>query len=81
MFSNNQVAELFDHQYQFLMEIVIKGRYHMRLTLLVGCSKVSLSFNQIAGFFDHQNIWKDSVYVLDILLKDSHQVSYSSKHF
>ena len=36
----------------FCMEIIIKEKQHLRLTLLVECGQLCLSSNQIAGFFD-----------------------------
>ena len=32
-----------------------------------------LSSNQIAGFFDHQCLWNETIIALDFLFKDSHQ--------
>ena len=36
------------------MELVIKGWSQVRLPLLVGCGQLSISSNQVVGFFDHQ---------------------------
>ena len=49
------------HLWFFYMEIVTKGRHHLRLPLLVGCGQLCLWSSQIPGFFDHQYLWKESI--------------------
>ena len=49
----------------FWMEIVIQGRQHLRLHFLVGYGQVLFSSNQIAGFFDYQCLWMESIDILD----------------
>ena len=49
----------------FCMEIIIRGRYHLRLLLLVGCGQVCSWANQILEFFDYQYIWKESINTSD----------------
>ena len=61
------------------MVITIKGRYHVRLSLLFGCGQVRFSSDNIAGFFDQQYLWKKQIIVFDILLKDCHQVKKASE--
>ena len=62
----------FDHQYLrkklsdvlvFLHRdiIITKGKYYLRLPLLVWYSQLCFSSNQIAGLFDHQYICKESI--------------------
>ena len=46
------------------MELVITGRQHLTLALLVGGSQLCLGSNQIAGFFDHPFLWKESINIL-----------------
>ena len=55
------------------MELVIKGRQHLKLILLVGCGQLFLFSIHIAGFFDHQYLWKELNYLLDFLHGDNHQ--------
>ena len=38
----------------FCMKIDTKGRYHLRVPLLVRCGQLCLLSSQIAGLFDHQ---------------------------
>ena len=54
------------------MDIFIKGRQHLKLPLWNGCVKLSLSSNQIAGFFDH-DFYKESTDTLVVSNGDSHQ--------
>ena len=61
------------------MVITIKGRYHVRLSLLFGCGQVRFSPDNIAGFFDQQYLWKKQIIVFNILLKDCHQVKKASE--
>ena len=55
------------------MESVIKGRYHLRLVLLVRFGQLSISSNEIVGFFDHQFFWKEAidilVFCMDLVIK------------
>ena len=70
IFSTNQIAVFFDHQYfcmesSNLLDILhgdsfIKDRWVPRLDLLVGSNHLCLSFNQIVGFCDYQYLWKES---------------------
>ena len=50
----------------------------MRLLLLFECGYLYLSSNQIAGFFDHQYLWKKSNDFLDFLPEDSPQAFVTS---
>ena len=59
----------------FCMEFIIKCRYHLRLLLLVECGQLCHLPSQIAGFFDHQYLWKESVDILVSL----HGVSHKGK--
>ena len=54
------------------MEIFTKGRQHLKLPFLNKCVKLSLSSNQIVGFFDHQ-FWKESTDILVFSNGDSYQ--------
>ena len=45
----------------------------LRLPLLVGCSQLFLSSNQIAEFFDQRYHLKEPISVLDFLHGDNHQ--------
>ena len=36
------------------IKIIIKGRWHLKLTLLVSCGQVCLWSSRIPGFFDHR---------------------------
>ena len=61
---SNQIAGFSDHRYLwkessyyikfFCMELVIKQRQHMSISLLVGCGLLCHLSNQIAVFFYHQ---------------------------
>ena len=55
------------------MEIIIKGKQHLRLSFLARYGHLCFLSNQIAGFFDQQNLWKESIDVLDFLHGDVHQ--------
>ena len=57
----------------FCMEFIIKCRYHLRLLLLVECGQLCHLPSQIAGFFDHQYLWKESVDTLVSLNGVSHK--------
>ena len=56
------------------MEIIIKGKQHLRLSLLVGCGQLHLLSKHIAGSFDYQYHWNKTSNLLDFLHDDSHQV-------
>ena len=56
------------------MEITIKGRKDLRLPVLVGCCQLCLLSSQIAGFFDHQYLWKESMNTKDFLLGGNQQL-------
>ena len=50
------------------------------MLLLVRCGQFYLSSNQIAGFFVHQDLWKESYDVLHGVLHGvHHQVQVSSE--
>ena len=38
------------------------------------CGQLCLSSNQTTRFFDHQYLWKESIDLLDHLVKDNHQL-------
>ena len=57
-----------------LKEGSIKGKQHLRLLLLVDCGLICLTSNQIAEFFDHQYLWKESIGILEFLHRDDHKV-------
>ena len=40
---------------------------------MAGCSQLCLSSNQIAGFFDHQYLCKESIGIIDFLQVDNYQ--------
>ena len=84
----NQITESLDHfDYQYLwkesidiltfcIEIVIKGRQHVRLSFPVKWGQVGFLSNLIAQFSDHQYLWKESIDLLNLLiflLGDGHQ--------
>ena len=58
----------------FYMEIIIKGRQHLRLLLLVGCELLCLLPNQAIRSFDHQCLWKESIDILVFLLRVKYQM-------
>ena len=83
IFSTNQIAVFFDHQYfcmesSNLLDILhgdsfIKDRWVPRLDLLVGSNHLCLSFNQIVGFCDYQYLWKESsVFFLHGVIHQGH---------
>ena len=43
------------------------------ITFGFGCGLLCLSFNQIAGFFNHQCFWKKLMDLLDFLHGNNHQ--------
>ena len=57
----------------FCMEINMKEKQHVRLPLFVWCGQFYFSAIQIAGFFDHQYLWKKSINIFDFLYRDNHQ--------
>ena len=58
----------------FYMEIIIKRRYHLILLLSFGwVGQLSISTNQIAGFFDDHFPWKESSDILVFLHGVRHQ--------
>ena len=56
------------------MEINIK-RKGLRLPILNRCGQVCFSCNQIAGFFDHECVCKESINTLDFLQGDNERRS------
>ena len=60
------------------MNIIIKGRWDLRLTRLVERSQLCLLSNQIAGFFYHQYLLKESTDVLVFLHGVIHQGKVAS---
>ena len=77
---SNQIVGFFDHQYLwkessdilvFCMELVIKGRQHLRLTILgvASCASHSIRLQDS----DHQYICKESTNLFDFLHEDDHQ--------
>lgn len=52
----------------FCMEMIIKGRQHVRLPFLVGCDQMYLLLNQISVFFNHQDLWKELIDILVFLV-------------
>ena len=76
----NQITESFDHfDYQYLwkesidiltfcIEIVIKGRQHVRLAFPVKWGQVGFLSNLSAQFSDHQYLWKESIDLLNLLI-------------
>ena len=83
VFSTNQLLLFFDHPSLwkeqitqiFHMEIIIKRMQDLSLLLLVECGQLCLLSNQIAGFFDHQYLRKESidilVFCIEIFIKES----------
>ena len=81
----NQITESFDHfDYQYLwkgsidiltfcIEIVIKGRQHVRLSFPVKWGQVGFLSNLIAQFSDHQYLWNELSDILDFFQGDNHQ--------
>ena len=80
----NQISGFFDHQYFWKQSIdrldFLPGGNHQGKVAPGTTSfgwvwpiKLSLSFNQIAGFLYHQYLWKESIDVFDILHVDGHQ--------
>ena len=63
----------------FCMDLVINIMQHLTQPLLVGFGKVCLLFNQIAGFFDHQYLSKESICILDFLHGFNHQGKVASE--
>ena len=63
----------------FYMEIVIKGRQHLRLLLLVGCELLCLLPNQAVRSFDHQCLQKESINILVFLLRVKYQMKVASE--
>ena len=61
------------------MESIIKPREHLGLLVLVTCCQICLSCNQIALFFDHQYLGRDSIniYLRLPLLVGCGQLSFS----
>ena len=47
--------------------------------ILVGCGKSCPLPNQIAGFFDHHYLWKESVDVLSLFDRNHHQGKTASE--
>ena len=43
------------------------------ISVLVGCGQFCFSSNQVAGVFDYQYLWKESIDILDFVLEDNHQ--------
>ena len=63
----------------FCMKIAIKCRWHLELPLLVGYDQLCLLSNQIAGVFDHQYLWKESIAILVFLHGVIHQGKAASE--
>ena len=61
------------------MKVIIKGRQHLKMSLLAVCGQLIALSNQIAGFLEQQYLWKDSIYTLDFLHGDLHREIVSSK--
>ena len=61
------------------MVLVIKGRYHLGIPLLIGCGQLHLLSNQTAGLFDYQYLWKESTDIFDFLHGDNDQGKVGSK--
>lgn len=62
------------------MEIIIKGRWHVGLSHLVGWGQLCLLSNQNGGcFFHHQTFWKESADTSDFKHGDRHQGKVESK--
>ena len=40
---------------------------------MVGCGQVCLSSSQILDFFDYKYLWRESIDILEFLLRDNHQ--------
>ena len=59
------------------MELVIKGS--MRDLLLFGCGQLGFRSSQIAGFFDHQFLWKNAIVILIFLHEVTHQGEVAPK--
>ena len=57
------------------MEVTLNGRKDLKLPLLIGCSQLCLSLNQIAGLFDHQYMSKKSTKTINCFYGDNHQKS------
>ena len=61
------------------MEIIIRKRQDLRLLVLVECGQLYLPSYQIAGFFDNQYLWNESMNVLDFLHGDNYQGKVASE--
>ena len=59
----------------FCLEVTLNGRKDLKPPLLIGCSHLCLSWNQIAGIFDHQYMNKKSNKTINYLYGDNHQKS------
>ena len=53
--------------------IRLQDFFNINISEMNQCIQMYLSSNQIAGFFDHQYLWKKFNNLLDFLNGDSHQ--------
>ena len=53
------------------MQIIIKEMQHLKLLVLFECGQLCLLLNQIAGFFDHQYLRKESSNILIFISSQS----------
>ena len=53
-----------NYSHIFCLDIIVKKRYLLRLSIFVGCDQLHFRAHQIVGFFDHQYLWKDSSIIL-----------------
>ena len=56
-----------------------QGKVPSETKTLVGCGQLCLLFSKIAGYFDHQCLRKESVYILLFLHGDIHQGKVTSE--
>ena len=56
----------------FSYEDSYKGNVTSETTILAGFGQVCPLSNQIAKFFDHEYLWKESIDILDILHEEIH---------
>ena len=62
------------------MELVIKGVQRLSLPFLFGCGHLCLLPSQIAGFINHQYLWKEWIDVLDFLHRVEKKDEYPSRN-
>lgn len=51
------------------MQLIVKGRLHLRLPFLIECGEVYLLCNKIAGFVGEHYHWKEPIDVFDFCIE------------